>query len=122
MKIGPQSQTLVSLTSLLDASKQQQQTLRDDLQEKKVADGRDGRIAARKNEREELIQQNRDALKKTQDDIRLNNLRKLQQNGELDEEQSGETNLNLRESFTPTPVVSNQPAFERPGQIVDFKI
>jgi len=32
MKIGPQSLTLVSLTSLLDASRQQQQELCDDLQ------------------------------------------------------------------------------------------
>lgn len=122
MKIGPQSQTLVSLTSLLDASKQQQQALRDDVQEKKATDGREGRIAVRQNERDELIQQNRDALKKVQDDIRLNNLRKLQQSDELGGEQSKETNLNLRESFTSTSAVTNQPTFERPGQIVDIKV
>ena len=122
MKIGSQSQTLVSLTSLLDASKQQQQALRDDLQEKKVANSRDGRLAARQNERDELIQQNRDALKKIQDDIRLKNLRKLQQSEDLGDEPSSEANLNLRESFTPTSVVNNQPAFEKPGQIVDIKI
>lgn len=122
MKIGSQSQTLVSLNSLLNASKEQQQIQRDQLQEKKLEEGRDARISARNKEREELIQQNRDALRKIQDDIRLKNLRKLQENNELDEEIDTKRNLNLRESFLPTPVASNQPAFEKLGQIVDIKI
>jgi hypothetical protein len=62
MKIGSQSQTLVSLTSLLDASRQQQQTQRDQLQEKKIDEERNARVATRNSQREELIQQNRDAL------------------------------------------------------------
>ncbi|HRW30304.1 MAG TPA: hypothetical protein P5227_09925, partial [Emcibacteraceae bacterium] len=70
MKIGSQSQTLVSLNSLLDASRQQQQTQREDFQEKKLAETRESRITTRQNERDALIQQNRDALKKIQDDIR----------------------------------------------------
>ena len=60
MKIGSQSQTLVSLNSLLNASKEQQQIQRDQLQEKKLEEGRDARISARNKEREELIQQNRE--------------------------------------------------------------
>lgn len=122
MKIGSQSQTLVSLNSLLNASKEQQQIQRDQLQEKKLEEGRDARISARNKEREELIQQNRDALRKIQDDIRLKNLRKLQENNELEDDIDSKRNLNLRESFLPTPVASNQPAFEKLGQIVDIKI
>lgn len=122
MKIGSQSQSLVSLTSLLDASKQQQQVQRDDQQEKKLADSRDGRIAARKSERDELIQQNRDALKKIQDDLRLKNLQKLEQNDDVDSDDAKETNLNLRESFKPSSSSSNQPAFKKLGQIVDISI
>ncbi len=122
MKIGSQSQTLVSLNSLLDASKEQQQIQREQLQEKKLEEGRDARISARNKEREELIQQNRDALRKIQDDIRLKNLRKLQENNELDDDIDNKRNLNLRESFLPAPVASNQPAFEKLGQIVDIKI
>ncbi len=122
MKIGPQSQTLVSLHSLLDASKQQQQIQREQLQEKKLEEGRDNRIAARNKEREELIQQNRDALRKIQDDIRLKNLRKLQESEEFEQEQSQSKNLNLRESFQPASLVPDQPAFEKLGQIVDIKI
>lgn len=122
MKIGSQSQTLVSLTSLLDASRQQQQTEREQLQEKKIGEGRDARIVARNNQREELIQQNRDALRKIQDDIRLKNLRKLQGNEDVDQDQTQPRNLNLRESFQPASVASNQPAFEKLGQIVDIKI
>ena len=122
MKIGSQSQSLVSLTSLLDASKQQQQVQRDDQQEKKLADSRDGRIAARKSERDELIQQNRDALKKIQDDLRLKNLQKLQQNDDVDSDDAKETNLNLRESFKSSSPSSNQPAFKALGQIVDISI
>ena len=122
MKIGSQSQTLVSLTSLLDASKQQQQVQRDDQQEKKLSDSRDGRIAVRKSQREELIQQNRDALKKNQDDIRLKNLQKLQQGEDVDNDAEKETNLNLREGFTSASSSSNQPVFQKLGQIIDISI
>ena len=115
MKIGSQSQTLVSLTSLLDASKQQQQ-------EKNVESARDGRIEARKSQREELIQQNRDALKKVQDDIRLKNLSALEQNDEVDNDCSKRVNLNLRESLASPSGAINQPAFEKLGQIIDIKI
>ena len=122
MKIGSQSQTLVSLNSLLDASKQQQQTQREEFQEKKLAESREGRITARQNDREALIQQNRDALKKIQDDIRLRNLRKLQNGDEVDNEGQNKTNLNHRENFFPAQKVNNQPAFEKLGQIIDIRI
>ncbi|MBT7582893.1 MAG: hypothetical protein HN572_08005, partial [Kordiimonadaceae bacterium] len=64
MKIGSQSQTLVALTSLLDAAKPQQQVQGDEQGEKdkKTQGARDGRLSARKAQREDLIQQNRDAL------------------------------------------------------------
>lgn len=122
MKIGSQSQTLVSLTSLLDASKQQQQSQSDQLREKKLEEGRDARLATRKSQREELIQQNRDALQKIQDDIRLKNLRKLEKNEDIDDERGESRNLNLRESFQPVPVAANQPSFEKLGQVIDIKI
>ena len=122
MKIGSQSQTLVSLSSLVDASRQQQNTVREQLEEKKIEQSRQDRVALRDQQRDELIKQNRDALRKIQDDIRLKNLRKLQQNEDLDSEQSKDIDLNLRESFRPAPVASNQPAFEKLGQIVDIKV
>ena len=122
MKIGSQSQTLVSLTSLLDASRQQQQTQRDQLQEKKIDEERNARVTTRNSQREELIQQNRDALRKIQDDLRLKNLRKLQENEDIEQEQTQSRNLNFRESFQPSSFVPNQPAFKKLGQIVDIKI
>lgn len=123
MKIGSQSQTLVSLTSLLDASRQQQQTQRDELQEKKVGQSREERVSLRKQERDELIQQNREALSKIQDDIRLKNLQKLQEGGDLEDSgRSSRENLNLRESFSPSQSGNNQPVFEKLGQVVDIKI
>ena len=122
MKIGPQSQTLVSLTSLLDASRQQQQTQREDEQGKKVTQSREDRVALRNNERDELIKQNRDALRKIQDDLRLKNLQKLQQNEESDDANAKDVNLNFRESFLPGTHADTQPAFEKLGQIVDVKV
>lgn len=122
MKIGSQSQTLVSLTSLLDASRQQQQTSRDEFQEKKLVETREERVSLRDKERDELIQQNRDALSKIQDDIRLKNLRKLRENEELGDDQSSRENLNLREKFSPAQSTNNQPSFEKLGQVVDIKI
>ncbi len=122
MKIGSQSQTLVSLSSLLDASRQQQQTQREQLQEKKIDEDRNTRVAARNSQREELIQQNRDALRKIQDDIRLKNLSKLQENEDINKEQAKSRNLNFRESFQPSSFAPNQPTFERLGQIIDIKI
>ncbi|HPF47049.1 MAG: hypothetical protein KDF58_04020 [Alphaproteobacteria bacterium] len=122
MKIGSQSQTLVSLNSLLDASRQQQQTQREDFQEKKLAETRESRITTRQNERDALIQQNRDALKKIQDDIRLKNLQKLQNGDSIEDEGQSSPNLNLRESIYPSQKVNNKPAFEKLGQILDIRI
>ncbi len=122
MKIGSQSQTLISLSSLVDASKQQQQNQREQLEEKKSEQSREERVALRSKERDELIQQNRDALRKIQDDLRIKNLRKLQQNEEVEEEQSKEVNLNFRESIFPTSQASRQPTFEKLGQLVDIKV
>ena len=122
MKIGSQSQTLVSLTSLLDASKQQQQVQREDQQEKKLQEARDSRLTARKGEREELIRQNRDALRKIQDDIRLKNLNRLQENEDVNDEKSKDVNLNLRESFIPKAAENSQPTFQKLGQVIDIKI
>lgn len=121
MKIGSHSQTLVSLTSLLDASKQQQDEL-EKLQDKKLEETRDSRLTARKSERDDLIQKNRDALKLIQDDIRLKNLNKLQQNEELEGDWSSDGNLNYRESFPPQGAAPDQPAFKKLGQIIDIKI
>ncbi len=121
MKIGSQSQTLVSLTSLLDASRQQQ-VQREEQQEKKLQETRDSRLTARKGEREELIRKNRDALRKIQDDIRLKNLTRLKENDDIDDEKSRDVNLNLRESFIPKAVENSQPAFKKLGQVVDIKI
>ena len=122
MKIGSQSQTLVSLNSLLDASRQQQQTQREDFQEKKLAETRESRITTRQNERDALIQQNRDALKKIQDDIRLKNLQKLQNGDSIEDEGQSSPNLNLRESIYQSQKVNNKPAFEKLGQILDIRI
>lgn len=122
MKIGSQSQTLVSLGSLVDASRQQQNVQREQLEEKKLEQSRENRVSLRNQERDELIQQNRDALRKVQDDIRLKNLRKLQQNEDLENEQSKEVDLNRRESFRPASAATSQPAFEKLGQVVDIKI
>ena len=122
MKIGSQSQTLVSLTSLLDASKQQQQVQREEQQEKKLQETRDSRLTARKSEREELIRQNRDALRKTQDEIRLKNLNRLQENEDINEEKSRDVNINLRESFVPKAAENNHPAFKKLGQVIDIRI
>ena len=65
MKIGSQSQTLVALSSLIDAAKEQQQVQREEQgkKDKNVQGARDGRLSSRKAQREDLIQQNRDALK-----------------------------------------------------------
>ena len=121
MKIGSQSQTLVSLTSLLDASKQQQ-IQREEQQDKKPEDARDGRLVARKNQREELIQQNREALSKIQDDIRLKSLQRLKEGDDIEGDTSKEVNLNLRENFSSSNNSSDQPAFKKLGQIVDIRV
>lgn len=131
MKIGPQSQTLVSLTSLLDASRQQQQSLREDQQNKKVEEenARDARIATRQSQRQELIQQNRNALEKIQADLKERNIQRLNQEYEPTEVTSTDgtksnepINLNFRESIYGNASASGQPSFEKLGQIVDFKI
>lgn len=116
MKIGSQSPTLVALTSLLDASKQQQQVEQGD-QDKKAGSARDGRLSARKAERDELIQQNRDALKKIQDDIRLQNLQGLTENDEVEED----VDLNSRERLS-SGAAPGQPEFKKLGQIVDIRV
>jgi hypothetical protein len=132
MKIGSQSQTLVSLTSLLDASRQQQQAGRDEQQTKKIEaeSGRDARLAACKSERQELIQQNRNALQKVQDDLRQRNIERLSSEYEPTEitstdepGQSSGANLNLRESFVSANGAKNDsPFFEKLGQIVDIQV
>ncbi|MDG1438947.1 MAG: hypothetical protein P8P98_08195 [Emcibacteraceae bacterium] len=132
MKVGSESQTLVSLTSLLDASRQQQQTQRDNQQSKKIADesGRDARVAARKTERQELIQQNRNALQKVQDDLRKQNIDRLSSEYQPTEitstdapGQGSSVNLNLREGFNSASGGANiGPAFESLGQIVDIQV
>jgi hypothetical protein len=132
MKVGSESQTLVSLTSLLDASRQQQQTQRDNQQTKKIEDesGRDARVAARKSERQELIQQNRNALQKVQDDLRQQNISRLSSEYEPTEitstdapGQGSSANLNLREGFnSASGGASVGPAFEKIGQIVDIQV
>lgn len=131
MKVGSQSQTLVSLTSLLDASRQQQ-AQSDDQQTKKIDDenGRDARLAARKSERKELIQQNRNALQQIQTDLRQQNIDRLSSEYEPTEitstDASGQgsaANLNLRESFdSANGGASEGPAFEKLGQIVDIRV
>ena len=128
MKIGSQSQTLVSLTSLLDASRQQQQELRDDLQNKKL-DEENARIATRQSERQELIQQNRNALEKIQADLKERNIQQLNQEYEPTEVTSSDgpsgnepTNLNFRESIYGNASAIGQPTFEKLGQLVDVKI
>jgi len=131
MNIGPQSQTLVSLTSLLDASRQQQQTLRDDQQNKKLDEesARDARVSARQSERQELIQQNRNALQKIQADLKERNIQQLSQEYEPTEVTSSDTpsgkepiNLNFRESIYGNAATPGQPTFEKLGQLVDLKI
>lgn len=131
MNIGPQSQTLVSLTSLIDASRQQQQALRDDQQTKKIDEenARDARIANRQSERQELIQQNRNALQKIQADLKERNIQKLNQEYEPTEVTSTDAtstnepiNLNFRESIYGNASTSGQPTFEKLGQLVDVKI
>ncbi|MDG1858884.1 MAG: hypothetical protein P8I94_07270, partial [Emcibacteraceae bacterium] len=101
-------------------------------QSKKIADegGRDARVAARKSERQELIQQNRNALQKVQDDLRKQNIERLNSEYEPTEitstdgpGQSSGANLNLREGFISANGGSNEsPAFEKLGQIVDIQV
>lgn len=131
MKIGPQSQTLVSLTSLLDASRQQQQVLREDQQEKRIDEekARDARISTRQSERQELIQQNRNALEQIQADLKERDLERLYDEYEPTEVTSTDgpssnepINLNYRESIYGNTSIPGQPSFEKLGQIVDFKI
>lgn len=117
MKIGSQSQTLVSLTSLLDASKQQQVQREEQQQSQKVESSRDGRLATRQTERDELIQQNRDALNQIQDDIRLKSIERLKENGDVENNVA----LNSRERVA-TGGEPNQPEFKKIGQIVDLRV
>lgn len=117
MKIGSNSQSLISLSSLIDATKQQQN--QKDEQEKIQVNTRQDRLLARSDERQILIDQNRDALKKIQDDIRVRNLAKLKENSDADDKNSEELNLNLRESFA---VKTDQPAFQKLGQLVDIQV
>ncbi len=130
MEINSQTQTLVSLTSLLDASRQQQQ-VRDDQLDKKIEEekARDARISTRQSERQELIQQNRNALEKIQADLRERDLERLYQEYEPTEITSTNSagnnepiNINFRESIYGNSNVPGQPTFEKLGQIVDFKI
>ena len=114
MKIGSNSQSLISLASLLDATKQQQ---RED--QKPLAETRETRVQVRDSQRQQLIDQNRDALKKIQEDLRLRNLAKLKENSTDVDNEAAEYNLNLRESFLPKP---GQPAFQKLGQLIDIKI
>ncbi len=112
MEIGQKSQNLISLSSLLDASKQQKAT-----EDKQVQDTRQGRIANRESERDQLIQQNRDAIQKIQDDIRLKSLTKLKENSETEDDRRQD--LNLRENISND---NGQPEFKKKGQIVDIRI
>lgn len=130
MEINSQTQTLVSLTSLLDASRQQQQVCDDQL-DKKIEEekARDARISTRQSERQELIQQNWNALEKIQADLRERDLERLYQEYEPTEVTSTNSagnnepiNINFRESIYGNSNVPGQPTFESLGQIVDFKI
>jgi hypothetical protein len=112
MKVGPQSQTLVSLTSLLNASKQQQQ---EDQKAKEIQNPRDERVANRVSDRNQLIQQNRAAIEKISDDIRIKSLSNLTKNSDV----QGGRNLNLRENLSGN---EGQPLFKNLGQIVDIKV
>jgi hypothetical protein len=115
MKIGSNPQSLISLTSLLDAAKQRQ---RED-QEKLPLDSRETRVQTRDSERQQLIDKNRQALKKIQDDLRLRNLAKLKENNETDPEASKKLDLNHRESFVSK---TNQPTFQKLRQLVDITV
>ena len=130
MEINSQTQTLVSLTSLLDASRQQQQVCDDQL-DKKIEEekARDARISTRQSGRQELMQQNRNALEKIQADLRERDLERLYQEYEPTEVTSTNSagnnepiNINFRESIYGNSNVPGQPTFESLGQIVDFKI
>lgn len=132
MKIGSEQQSLVSLSSLIDAAKQQQQVNREDQQNKKLDEenGRDARIAARKQERQELIQQNRNALEQAQTELKQRNIEALsseyepteiQSTGSADETDTS-INVNFRESFGATGRVPGQPAFEKLGQIINILV
>ena len=113
MEIDSRSQNLVSLSSLLNASKQQKV----EGEEKQAQNTRDGRLTTRESERDQAIELNREALKKIQNDIRVQSLTKLKESGEL--EGRGSAELELRES------VSNdnaQPEFKKLGQIVDIRV
>ena len=131
MKIGSQSQTLVSLTSVLDASLQQQQELRDVLQNKKLDEekARNSRIADRQSERQELIERNRNALERIQADLKERDFERLTQEYEPTEvtstdgpRQNEPINLNFRESIYGNASSVGQPTFEKLGQIVDVTI
>ncbi|MBT5187325.1 MAG: hypothetical protein HOH19_10110 [Kordiimonadaceae bacterium] len=111
MKIDQQPQNLVSLSSLLDASKQQK------AEDKSTQDTRDGRLATRESERDQAIELNRQALKKIQNDIRVKSLTKLKESGDLEEREN--TELNLRESISNDNV---QPEFKKLGQVVDIRV
>lgn len=115
MKVGPQSQTLVSLTSLLDASRQKKQV--EDQEKTQINNTRENRVADRSSERDQAIQQNRDALRIIQDDIRVKSLAKLKENDEL--EGDNKSDLNLREKLGGDIA---QPKFKKLGQIIDIRI
>ncbi|MCC3861958.1 hypothetical protein [Pseudemcibacter aquimaris] len=132
MKVGPEQQSLVSLSSLIDAAKQQQQVNRENQQEKKLNEenSRDARIAARKQERQELIQQNRNALQKAQTELKQRNLAALSAEYEPTEitstDASDETespiNINFRESLGSTGRAPGQPEFQKLGQIINILV
>ncbi|WP_417316708.1 hypothetical protein [Emcibacter sp.] len=122
MKITSNSQLLASLGSLVDNNQretQQQLVDRQQLKEQQV----EARQQARETDRQQQITQNRDALKKSQEDLRARNLDKLKQTISAatseEEKKQSSVNLNLRESVGGA---KGKPAFERLGQIVDIRI
>ncbi|MFC7048197.1 hypothetical protein [Emcibacter nanhaiensis] len=121
MKITSNSQLLASLGSLVDTNQREAQQQLVDQQQLKEQQAQ-ARQQVRESDRQEQIRQNREALKKSQEELRARNLDKLRQSLPAEGEAQGgrsSVNLNLRESVGGS---SGQPAFERLGQIVDIKI
>ncbi|WP_321395300.1 hypothetical protein [Emcibacter sp.] len=122
MKITSNSQLLASLGSLVDANQRTAQQQLVDQQQLKEQQSRDQQ-QTREVDRQEQIRQNREALKKSQDELRARNLDKLKQTlasaSSQDEEGQSRVNLNLRENVGTS---GDQPAFKKLGQIVDIRI
>jgi len=123
MKITSNTHLLASLTGLSDpAQKGQQQALQD---EKQLADQRakDSRLQAREVDRRSSIDANRDALKKIQDKLRTDRTEQTKAGlGEEDQARiDSRVNLNLRENLGPGRK-NTDPAYTKPGQIIDIRV